>query len=287
MRVLFLGFLTWLALGCEQAEVSAIDPASTESSLAKIASVDTRVAFYGDLHVHSKLSFDAWIFGTRATPDDAYNFAKGAELIHAAGIPMQLRRPLDFLSVTDHGTYLGMFEQMNNPSGSVGEHPLSIELRSANTDDERNAVFSEILPRERGYIDFEDDLLDLRIVRGAWQEVINAAERHNAPGQFTSFVGYEFTAGGQRGENLHRNVIFRDGVVPEIPFTRLDADNNPEKLWDWMDEIREEGIESIAIPHNSNGSDGWMFQDANKSGDPIDRRYSEQRIRNEPLVEIT
>lgn len=287
MRVLFLGFLTWLALGCEQAEVSAIDPALTESSPTKITSVDTRVAFYGDLHVHSKLSFDAWIFGTRATPDDAYNFAKGAELIHPAGIPMQLRRPLDFLSVTDHGTYLGMFEQMNNPSGSVGEHPLSIELRGANTDDERNAVFSEILPRERGYIDFEDDLLDLRIVRGAWQEVIDAAERHNAPGQFTSFVGYEFTAGGQRGENLHRNVIFRDGVVPEIPFTRLDADNNPEKLWDWMDEIREEGIESIAIPHNSNGSDGWMFEDTNKSGDPIDRRYSEQRIRNEPLVEIT
>ena len=287
MRVLFLGFLMWLSPGCEQAEVRTMDPVVTENSPSEISGVDTRVALYGDLHVHSKLSFDAWIFGTRATPDDAYNFAKGAELIHPAGIPMQLRRPLDFLSVTDHGTYLGMFEQMNNPSGSVGEHPLSIELRSANTDDERNAVFSEILPRERGYIDFEDDLLDLRIVRGAWQEVINAAERHNAPGQFTSFVGYEFTAGGQRGENLHRNVIFRDGMVPEIPFTRLDADNNPEKLWDWMDEIREEGIESIAIPHNSNGSDGWMFEGTNKSGDPIDRQYSEQRSRNEPLVEIT
>ena len=119
MRVLFLGFLMWLSLGCEQAEVRTMDPVVTENSPSEISGVDTRVALYGDLHVHSKLSFDAWIFGTRATPDDAYNFAKGAELIHPAGIPMQLRRPLDFLSVTDHGTYLGMFEQMNNPSGSV------------------------------------------------------------------------------------------------------------------------------------------------------------------------
>ena len=287
MRILIVGVLLWLTFGCEQTDVEEVDPDPSQSLPVSVGVIDTRVALYGDLHVHSKLSFDAWIFGTRATPDDAYNFAKGAELIHPAGIPMQLRRPLDFLSVTDHGTYLGMFEQMNNPSGSVGEHSLSIALRSANTDGERNAVFSEILPRERGYIDFEDDLLDLRIVRGAWQEVISAAERHNDPGQFTTFVGYEFTAGGQGGENLHRNVIFRNQRVPEIPFTRLDADNNPEKLWDWMDEIREEGIDSLAIPHNSNGSDGWMFEETYKSGEPIDRRYSEQRARNEPLVEIT
>ena len=279
--------ILWLSLGCEPARVQKSQLIETAGLSNDVIIVDTRLALYGDLHVHSKLSFDAWIFGTRATPDDAYNFAKGAELIHPAGIPMQLRRPLDFLSVTDHGTYLGMFEQMNNPSGSVGEHPLSIALRKANTDDERNSVFGEILPRERGYIDFEDDLLDLKIVRSAWQEVVDAAERHYEPGRFTSFVGYEFTAGGRGGENLHRNVIFRDKRVPQIPFTRLDADNNPEKLWDWMDEIREEGIDSLAIPHNSNGSNGWMFQETYKSGKPIDSRYSEQRVRNEPLVEIT
>ena len=258
-----------------------------QKDVYQLDSVETRVALFGDLHVHSKLSFDSWIFGTRATPDDAYNFAKGAELTHPAGISMQLRRPLDFLSVTDHGTYLGMFEQMNNPSGSVGEHPLSIALRKAESSEDRDAVFREILPRERGYIDFEDDLLDLDIVRSAWQEVLNAAERHNNPGSFTTFVGYEFTAGGQGGENLHRNVIFRNDRVPEIPFTRLDAKNNPEKLWDWMDQIREEGINSLAIPHNSNGSDGWMFEQTYKSGGPIDRQYSEQRLRNEPLVEVT
>jgi len=286
--IVLLTTLLFLLVGCQDDnDQSSSMVADYQNNVPQVDSVDTRVALFGDLHVHSKLSFDSWIFGTRATPDEAYNFAKGAELIHPAGISMQLRRPLDFLSVTDHGTYLGMFEQMNNASGPVGEHPLSIALRKAESSAERDAVFREILPRERGYIDFEDDLLDLGIVRSAWQEVLNAAERHNNPGSFTTFVGYEFTAGGQGGENLHRNVIFRNDRVPEIPFTRLDAKNNPEKLWDWMDQIREEGINSLAIPHNSNGSDGWMFEQTYKSGGPIDRQYSEQRLRNEPLVEIT
>jgi len=289
MRAIAVSGLLLLAFaGCQDGVDNSSEAfPDRQKEAPQVEIVETRVALYGDLHVHSKLSFDSWIFGTRATPDDAYDFAKGAELTHPAGISMQLRRPLDFLSVTDHGTYLGMFEQMNNPAGSVGEHPLSIALRKAESSEERDAVFREILPRERGYIDFEDDLLDLGIVRSAWQEVLNAAERHNNPGQFTAFVGYEFTAGGQGGENLHRNVIFRSERVPGVPFTRLDAKNNPERLWDWMDEIRDEGIDSLAIPHNSNGSDGWMFEQTYKSGDAIDRQYSEQRLRNEPLVEVT
>lgn len=290
MRVFGCWFLFLVVVsGCQEQRAEApgsLDPVQSLSE-AEIDTVATRVALYGDLHVHSKLSFDSWIFGTRATPDDAYNFAKGGELTHPAGISMQLRRPLDFLSVTDHGTYLGMFEKMNDPSGPVGEHALSVALRKAESAEDRDAVFREILPRERGYIDFEDDLLDLNIVRGAWQEVIDSAERHNEPGRFTSFIGYEFTAGGQKGENLHRNVIFGDTSVPEVPFTRLDAKNNPERLWDWMDDLREEGIASLAIPHNSNGSDGWMFGETYKSGEAIDERYSSQRLRNEPLVEIT
>lgn len=246
----------------------------------------TRQAFFGDLHVHTKYSFDSYIFGTRATPDDAYRFAKGETLMHAAGIEMKLKAPLDFLAVTDHATYLGMFEKMDDPSSSVGEHPLSIALRQAETPAERNVVFQEILPRERGFVD-SDDLLDLSIVRGAWAEINAAAERHNEPGTLTTFVGYEFTAGGRRGQNLHRNVIFADGNTPIMPFSRLDADNNPEKLWEWMDDLRAMGIDSLAIPHNSNGSDGWMFELTDKADQPIDAAYADQRLRNEPLVEVT
>ena len=246
----------------------------------------TRNAYFGDLHVHTKYSFDAYIYGTRNDPDDAYRYAKGETLTHAAGIEMRLEAPLDFLAVADHATYLGMFEQMDKPDSQVGRHPLSIALRSAETTDDRVAVFREVLPRQRGYVD-SDDLLDLGIVGSAWREIIAAAERHNDPGTFTTLIAYEFTAAGPGGENLHRNVIFRDSNVPSIPFSRVDAGNNPEKLWDWMDQQRARGIESLAIPHNSNGSDGWMFQLTDREGNAIDRAYAERRLRNEPLVEVT
>ena len=246
----------------------------------------TRNAYFGDLHVHTKYSFDAYIYGTRNDPDDAYRYAKGETLTHAAGIEMRLEAPLDFLAVADHATYLGMFEQMDNADSGVGRHPLSIALRSAETTDDRVAVFREVLPRQRGYVD-PDDLLDLGIVGSAWREIIAAAERHNDPGTFTTLIAYEFTAAGPGGENLHRNVIFRGSNVPGIPFSRVDAGNNPEKLWDWMDQQRARGIESLAIPHNSNGSDGWMFQLTDREGNAIDQAYAERRMRNEPLVEVT
>ena len=267
------------AVGAQQNQQAAMGASATRDDLGK-------QAFFGDLHVHTKYSFDAYIFGTRATPDDAYRFARGETLAHAAGIEMTLKAPLDFVAVTDHATYLGMLENMDDPSSSVGEHPLSIALRLARTPDERGEVFDEILPRERGFVD-SDDLLDLSIVRSAWAEINAAAERHNDPGQLTTFVGYEFTAGGRRGQNLHRNVIFADGQTPQMPFSRLDADNNPERLWEWMDDIRSDGMDALAIPHNSNGSDGWMFEVTDKAGQPIDAEYAVQRLRNEPLVEIT
>ncbi len=258
------------------------EPSSVRASRAPA----DRQAYFGDTHVHTKFSFDAYIFGTRATPDDAYRFAKGEPLAHASGLEMKLRSPLDFLAVSDHATYLGMFEQMDNAESSVGQHELSVALRAAATPAERDDVFQEVLPRERGFVE-SDDLLDLDVVRTAWAEIVASAERFNAPGSFTTFVGYEFTAGGARGENLHRNVIFRGSEVPDIPYSRLDAKNNPEKLWNWMDEQRAAGIDSLAIPHNSNGSDGWMFELQDRQGAPLTEAYAEQRMRNEPIVEVT
>ena len=123
--------------------------------------------------------------------------------------------------------------------------------------------------------------------KSAWADIARAAEEHNNPGKFTSFIGYEFTASSNvEGGNLHRNVIFNSSQAPIRPWSRIDS-INPEDLWTWMDKLRDKGVDSLAMPHNSNGSNGQMFEMETFRSDPIDNAYSEKRMRNEPIVEIT
>ena len=244
-----------------------------------------RRALFGDLHVHTQLSFDAFIFGTRSTPDSAYEYAKGAAIDHPSGFKMQLKAPLDFLGVTDHAMYMGMLPAMDNPESKPGQHPVAVAIREAANATERVAAFQNMFPYLRKQLDGPDDLLDPSVVRSAWETTVESAERHNDPGQFTTFVAYEYTASGSERENLHRNVVFRD-AAPEIPFSSMDS-ANPEDLWDWLDEQRGEGVEGLAIPHNSNGSDGLMFELTQADGTSMTQDYADQRMRNEPLVEIT
>ena len=270
----------------EQPEAPATEEAATPAAPPVVESNPNRNPYFGDLHVHTVYSFDAFLFGTRATPDDAYAFAKGGALTHAAGLEMQMKKPLDFQAVTDHATYLGMLPVMFDESTELGQLPVSAELRAAETPEEIGEAFESMLPRIGGTLEEPDDMLDLDVVGSAWGKIIESAERNNAPGEFTTFIGYEYTTSGPDFENLHRNVIFRGSEAPDIPFSRLDS-LNPEDAWDWMDGLRDRGIEALAIPHNSNGSNGWMFEKTNQAGEPIDAAYAEQRMRNEPLVEIT
>ncbi|MGI9323895.1 MAG: DUF3604 domain-containing protein [Pseudomonadales bacterium] len=253
---------------------------------ARIQSNPDRNAYFGDLHVHTQYSFDAFIFGTRRTPDEAYDFAKGEGIEHAAGFEMKLRRPLDFQAVTDHGTYLGMLPAMYDEDSDVFNHPAAIATRNASNPVERRSAFDALLPRIGGQLTEEDDLLNLGIVKNAWQDIVASAERYNDPGRFTTFIGYEYTTSGPEFENLHRNVIFEGSKHPDMPFSRLSS-TNPEDMWDWLDGLRAQGIEGMAIPHNSNGSNGWMFQTTDWDGEPITAEYAQQRMRNEPLVENT
>ncbi len=258
----------------------------------------SRVPLFGDLHVHTTYSFDAYIFGTLATPDDAYEFAKGRSIKHPAGFDVSLDRPLDFYGVTDHGTFLGQVAEAATPGTPYYDAPSSAQVNDINSPENLN--ISTIPRRTEAFGGFlvntitalRERKLDIQyldsVSRRAWADTVAAAERHNDPGNFTTFIAYEYTASTADMGNLHRNVIFKGNGnrIPSVPYSRANS-NDPEGLWKWMDRIREDGIESLAIPHNSNGSDGFMFALKDSYGNPLTKEYAELRMRNEPIVEIT
>lgn len=255
------------------------------------ASAPERTAYFGDLHVHTRYSYDAFVFGTRAGPDEAYEFAKGNAIKHPAGFELQLETPLDFQGVADHANYLGMLPAMMDPQSAAYTHPAAETVRNAKTTAERQGIFRAMQPYVRFMEDTDPSIrehLDMDVVRSAWADIVASANRHNDPGKFTAFIAYEYTSAGAGGiyENLHRNVVFRSTNVPDAPFSRLDS-YNPENLWTKMDEWRAAGMDALAIPHNSNGSGGRMFEKATFEGDAIDNAYVEKRARNEPIVELT
>ena len=291
--IVALALLT-AAAGCGQEQAAPEDavPAANEAATPQSPDIEPnalRDAYFGDTHIHTVLSFDAYLMGTRRTPDEAYAFARGEAIQHAAGRMMQLHQPLDFLAVSDHAIYLGMMRELVDEGSAYGDHALSPAVRGATDAAGATAAFLALLGHVREHMGdpgLEDDLDDRDVARSAWQEIVESAERNNNPGNFTTFIGYEYTSSGPENQNLHRNVIFRGSDVPLQPFGRLDS-LNPEDLWAWMDGKRAEGMDALAIPHNSNGSDGWMFRDVNWALEPIDAAYADLRMRNEPLVENT
>ncbi len=280
MRRCLIPLLSAFLLASCGGDGPVVETTNVEPAASSEAPNPDRNAYFGDLHVHTRYSFDAFIFGTVANADDAYRFAKGEAIKHPGGRDLQLDRPLDFQAVTDHGTYLGMMPGMFDPDSPAYSHPDAAALRSAKNVTERRAQFVGVRRT--------NEFLNMDVVRGAWAEIVASAERHNDPGKFTAFIGYEFTSSGKNRDNLHRNVIFRGSEHPPAPFSTLDS-KNPEDLWEAMDGWRDEGIDALAIPHNMNGSSGRMFEmnyyyDESK---PIDNEYAETRMRNEPIVEVS
>ncbi len=256
-----------------------------------------RNAYFGDLHVHTNYSFDAFAFGTVASPYDAYRFAKGDAIEHPAGFDVQLRAPLDFYAVTDHAMFLGAVKAAADTTTEFSRLGHVQALHNLNAPENQNfdsipdrvTAFSTFLPDTLAMVgdgSLDPDLVN-QIAKDAWSDTIRAAETFNDPGNFTTFVAYEFTSSTDDRGNLHRNVIFQGADrLPAMPFSRFHS-QNPEGLWDWMDGLRQNGIEALAIPHNSNGSNGQMFKLVDWASDPVDDAWARKRIRNEPLVEVT
>lgn len=265
----------------------------------RAAAPKERKAYFGDLHVHTTYSFDAYAFATLATPGDAYRFAKGEAIANPAGFEMQLARPMDFYAVTDHGMFLGLVKAAADTTTDFSKTEFAQPYHDLNSADNSSTGFFSVLKRLSTFSSFlpqavaqiKTGALDqnevLTVVRDTWRDTIDAADTFYEPGHFTTFAAYEYTASTADMGNLHRNVIFEDtDGLPREPFSRFHS-VNPEDLWQWMDDLRAQGVESLAIPHNSNGSNGQMFKLQDWAGNPMDDDQARQRIRNEPLVEIT
>jgi hypothetical protein len=247
--------------------------------------------FFGDTHLHTAFSADAGLALAITTPDDAYRFAKGEEVISSQGLPARLQRPLDFLVVADHAENLGIALALKEKNPILDYNDWSRQLAETYAPATIEAI-------EKTYVQWfgavntpggGDPMAGSGLDETMWARVTEAAERHNQPGRFTAFIGYEWTSGPD-GNNLHRNVIFRDGkelADQVVPFSTYDSDD-PEDLWQWMADYEEQtGGRLLAIPHNGNLSNGLMFDDVTLSGEPLTADYAERRQRWEPIYEIT
>jgi hypothetical protein len=250
---------------------------------------------WGDTHLHTGNSFDAGAFGARLTPADAYRFARGDEVVASTGTPVKLSRPLDWLVVSDHSDNVGFFTDLFAGEPSILSDPQGREWYDRiKAGDGPGVAYEMIGLFANGK--FPDSLMywpDTPQFKSVWQRNIEAAEEYNDPGQFTAFIGYEWTS-LVTGNNMHRVVIYRDDAAKAsqmVPYTTYPpyGSPNPRDLWKWLESYEDKtGGDVLALAHNGNLANGIMFPvRAQYDGKRLDKEYVEQRIKWEPLYEAT
>jgi hypothetical protein len=247
--------------------------------------------YWGDVHLHSNISTDAYATGNRTvTPDMSYRFARGLPIVHPTlDTKVQIDRPLDFLAVTDHDINMGIDTMI------LEEHPLlqasarGRELLAAAKGVDPWPGFMRYRAPDGNTEELQAQVYTPEIRLSAWQREIDAAERNYIPGTFTTFFGWEWTSAPE-GKNLHRVVLSNATAETANDFYPYGTNDSPrpEDLWSWLDSTAQRvGIDFVAIPHNSNISGGLMFSETDTEGRPIDAAYARTRMRWEPLMEIT
>ena len=250
-----------------------------------------RYPYFGDLHVHTSWSLDGYIIFNRATPEDAYRFARGEEIEFYGGVRRKLATPLDFVAVTEHAEFLGETLLCSDASAAAYRTSTCTDIRNEQQDPVvENRVFRTVLlkilsaekPQRPAFCGSGGEKC-LTAARSRWLDIRRIADEYYQPGEFTTFIGYEWT--GERNGNRHRNVIFRNNTVPETPWSMIEVPT-VEELWRKLDEECLAPCEVLTISHNSNQSRGARFAGVNSAGAPLTREEAAYRIAREPLVEI-
>lgn len=247
--------------------------------------------YWGDQHIHTGWSADAGASGTRLTPEDSVRFARGEEVLSATGQPAKLARPLDWVAITDHSDAMGVIDGIVSGDSEMMQDPIlkkwNKQINAGGA--EAGAAMSEMIGlQSTGKL--PAIMMDPAFMKTVWERNTEIMEQYNEPGRFTTFIAYEWSSNPEGGNNIHRNVIYRDNKDKAdrvLPMTTFDS-INPEDLWAWMQNWEDKtGGSLLAIPHNGNLSNGMMFALTDFKGNPITKEWAETRARWEPLFEVT
>ncbi|QBY02991.1 DUF3604 domain-containing protein [Thalassotalea sp. HSM 43] len=285
---------------CLSQSVQAANKDENAKSFSPPANSDMpRNVYWGDSHLHTGLSLDAGLFGNTVGLDEAYRLAKGEEITSSTGLPVKLARPLDWLIVTDHTDLMGIATDIKSGTDNILADPKGKEWHEGFKKGGREAGkaafdlitnFAQMtLPEQI----LEDYSPGSEVFDGVWKDIVEAADRHNEPGLFTAFIGFEWTS-VPKGFNLHRNVIIRDNadkalqVVPAVT-QKPKGSTDPKSLYKWLEDYQNTtGGKAFAFAHNGNLSNGWMFPtEKTYHGGEVDMEYVSARAKWEPHYEIT
>ncbi|MGR8920851.1 MAG: DUF3604 domain-containing protein [Gammaproteobacteria bacterium] len=241
--------------------------------------------YFGEEHLHTSASPDAFVIGGTNTWDDAYDWAMGKEvtLPHTGEKIQRKTAPLDFVAITDHAEYFGVMPRLVNPKDPLSKTDFGKQLQSGSSDiKDPKSPINQIL---RSLITSTPmrQFVTPELLQENWKRYVDTANKYNQPGKFTTLIAWEWTS-IPNGRNMHRNVFFR-GNGPEAPFSAFDS-IYPQDLWTFQEIQRNLGRENLAIPHNGNVSDGWMYSPNTFLGGPMDKRHAMRQQANEPLTEI-
>ena len=239
--------------------------------------------YFGEQHLHTANSPDAFAMGTRNTPDDAFRFCKGEAVKKLVdGSTVQKKTAYDWCAVTDHAEYLGIMPLIVEKGNAMAKTPIGKEILSG--DPKKGADAFQQIMNSVANLDPIPYMSDPKIASKVWEKQKAVANKHNDPGKFTTMIAFEWTSQTMY-ENMHHNVFFRDDKGPETVYSSLDSVHR-EDLWTYQEVQRAMGHENFSIPHNANVSNGLMYAPTTSNGKYINKQWAERSNRNTPATEI-